>query len=185
MNVPDLFGFFPSMPSGSELIIVGIVALLIFGRRLPEVARSLGKGIVEFKKGIADVEAEVERAGSDDYATNTATEDTTEGAGSEPGSQDVVDAAEDVETEDPYSEDAYGENTYEEDYGTGEDYGVEEHTETQDLADESQPRDPVDDTETYEPYDGTEETSEQPAEQDETPEDEADRSHRDDATPSD
>lgn len=37
-----------------ELLIIGMVALLVFGRRLPEVGRSLGKGIVEFKKGLAD-----------------------------------------------------------------------------------------------------------------------------------
>ena len=29
------------------------VAVLLFGKRLPEVGRSLGKGIIEFKKGLA------------------------------------------------------------------------------------------------------------------------------------
>jgi len=33
--------------------------LLLFGKRLPEVGRSLGKGIVEFKKGLAGIEEEV------------------------------------------------------------------------------------------------------------------------------
>ncbi len=33
-----------------ELMILGMIALLLFGKRLPEVAKSLGKGIVEFKK---------------------------------------------------------------------------------------------------------------------------------------
>lgn len=46
-----------------ELIIVGIIALLLFGKRLPEVARSLGKGIVEFKKGMAGIEDEVRNVG--------------------------------------------------------------------------------------------------------------------------
>lgn len=45
-----------------ELMIVGLVALLLFGKRLPEVARSLGKGIVEFKKGVAGIEGELDRA---------------------------------------------------------------------------------------------------------------------------
>ena len=53
MNAGGLLGIF-GMPSGSELIVVGVVALLIFGKRLPEVARSLGKGLVEFKKGLAE-----------------------------------------------------------------------------------------------------------------------------------
>jgi sec-independent protein translocase protein TatA len=50
------------MPGGSEWIILLILGLLIFGRRLPEVGRSLGRGIVEFKKGIKGVEDEIEDA---------------------------------------------------------------------------------------------------------------------------
>jgi sec-independent protein translocase protein TatA len=42
-----------------EYLIIGVVMLLLFGRRLPEVGRSLGKGLVEFKKGLRDVEDEV------------------------------------------------------------------------------------------------------------------------------
>ena len=47
-----------------ELIIILIVALLLFGRRLPEVARNLGKGIVEFKKGVRGIEDDVDREAS-------------------------------------------------------------------------------------------------------------------------
>ncbi len=50
------------MPGGIEWIIILIVALLIFGKRLPEVMKSMGRGIVEFKKGIKGVEDEVEEA---------------------------------------------------------------------------------------------------------------------------
>jgi sec-independent protein translocase protein TatA len=39
-----------------ELMIIGIVAVILFGGRLPSVARSLGKSIVEFKKGMKDIE---------------------------------------------------------------------------------------------------------------------------------
>lgn len=39
-----------------EMMVVMVVAVLLFGRRLPEVGRSLGKGIVEFKKGIRGIE---------------------------------------------------------------------------------------------------------------------------------
>lgn len=46
-----------------EMIVIGIIALLLFGKRLPEVARSLGKGIVEFKKGMSGIEEEVRTAG--------------------------------------------------------------------------------------------------------------------------
>lgn len=47
-----------------ELMIVGIIALLLFGQRLPEVMRSLGKGMVEFKKGMNDIQDEIRQATS-------------------------------------------------------------------------------------------------------------------------
>lgn len=57
-----LFG----LPGGSEWIIIGLIALLLFGKRLPEVGRSLGQSIVQFKKGIKGIEDEVEAASSRD-----------------------------------------------------------------------------------------------------------------------
>lgn len=43
-----------------EWIVILALGLLLFGKRLPEVGKSLGKGIVEFKKGLKGVEDEVE-----------------------------------------------------------------------------------------------------------------------------
>lgn len=37
-----------------ELLIVGFIALLLFGKRLPDVARSLGSSLTQFKKGLND-----------------------------------------------------------------------------------------------------------------------------------
>ncbi len=46
-------------PGPFEMLVIAGLGLLIFGKRLPEVGRSLGKGIVEFKRGLKDVENEV------------------------------------------------------------------------------------------------------------------------------
>jgi sec-independent protein translocase protein TatA len=44
----------------AELLIVLVIALLIFGKRLPDVARSLGKSLTEFKKGMNETKDEIE-----------------------------------------------------------------------------------------------------------------------------
>lgn len=42
----------------SEIMVIMIVALLIYGKRLPEVARQLGRTFAEFKRGIAGLQRE-------------------------------------------------------------------------------------------------------------------------------
>ncbi|MCC8189969.1 MAG: twin-arginine translocase TatA/TatE family subunit, partial [Planctomycetes bacterium] len=44
---------FASMPGGVEWVVIGLVALLLFGKRLPGIARSLGQSLTEFKSGLA------------------------------------------------------------------------------------------------------------------------------------
>lgn len=42
-----------------ELIVILIVALLLFGaQKLPEIAKSLGKAMNEFKKGMQGIDSE-------------------------------------------------------------------------------------------------------------------------------
>jgi sec-independent protein translocase protein TatA len=55
----SLFAFL----TGPQLLIVLIVGVLIFGRRLPEIGRYLGKGLVEFKKGLHGLEDEFDITG--------------------------------------------------------------------------------------------------------------------------
>jgi sec-independent protein translocase protein TatA len=40
------------MPGGMEWLVIIVIALLIFGKRLPELGRSLGRGIIELKRGL-------------------------------------------------------------------------------------------------------------------------------------
>ena len=51
-----MFGIGPT-----EMMVVGIVALLLFGNRLPSVMRSLGQGISEFKHGLTDITKEIDK----------------------------------------------------------------------------------------------------------------------------
>jgi sec-independent protein translocase protein TatA len=39
----------------TEVIVLLAIGLLLFGKRLPDLGRSLGKALVEFKRGLRDV----------------------------------------------------------------------------------------------------------------------------------
>ncbi len=43
-----------------ELLVILVIALLIFGKRLPDIARSVGKSLSSFKKGLKDVEDDID-----------------------------------------------------------------------------------------------------------------------------
>jgi sec-independent protein translocase protein TatA len=47
-----------------EIAFLLVLGVLLFGRRLPEVGRYLGKGIVEFKKGVKGLEDEIDINGT-------------------------------------------------------------------------------------------------------------------------
>ena len=67
MHLP--FAYF-GMPGPMEMFIIAMIVLLLFGNRLPSVMRSMGKGIVEFKKGVKGIEDEVEQASRADETEN-------------------------------------------------------------------------------------------------------------------
>jgi len=46
-----MFGLGPT-----EMVIVGMVAVILFGKRLPSVAKSLGQSLTEFKRGLRDID---------------------------------------------------------------------------------------------------------------------------------
>ena len=72
MNILFAFGF---APGPMEMMIILVIAVLLFGKRLPEVGRSLGKGIVEFKKGIRGIENELDSASSSSTSQTSHHED--------------------------------------------------------------------------------------------------------------
>lgn len=61
--------------SMQELAIIGVIAVLLFGRRLPEVAKSIGTSYREFKRGLVDIHSTVDVSdsfrGVTSYAKNT------------------------------------------------------------------------------------------------------------------
>ena len=55
-----LLGF---LPSGSEWIIIALVILLLFGgKKIPELMRGLGKGVMSFIDGVNEAKEEINKA---------------------------------------------------------------------------------------------------------------------------
>lgn len=52
-------GFLPNI-GPVEIGVILIIGLLLFGRKLPEVGRNVGRSIVEFKRGLKDVSSELD-----------------------------------------------------------------------------------------------------------------------------
>lgn len=58
--------FLFSMPGGPEMILIVLVIILLFGaKKIPELARGLGKGIREFKDASSDIKREIEKEAND------------------------------------------------------------------------------------------------------------------------
>ncbi len=51
-----------SFMSPMDMAIIAVLAVLLFGDRLPQVMRALGQGLTEFKKGMRDIEDQIESA---------------------------------------------------------------------------------------------------------------------------
>ncbi len=59
-------------PGPMEMIVVLVVAVLLFGKRLPEIARGMGKSVTEFKKGLKETTKGIDK---DDLDINAEIED--------------------------------------------------------------------------------------------------------------
>jgi sec-independent protein translocase protein TatA len=50
---------FPGGIGSAELILIAIVAVVLFGSKLPEVARSVGQSYTQFRKGLNDIQSSI------------------------------------------------------------------------------------------------------------------------------
>ncbi len=48
-------------PGPMEMIVILVVAVLLFGKRLPEIARGMGKSVTEFKKGLKETTKDIDK----------------------------------------------------------------------------------------------------------------------------
>lgn len=55
-----MIAFIEGMFSPMHVAMILLVGVLLFGKKIPEIARSLGSSIVEFKKGLAGIEKELD-----------------------------------------------------------------------------------------------------------------------------
>ncbi len=63
-----------SMPSGGEWITILIVVIVLFGgKKIPELARGIGKGIREFNDAKEGVKSEIEAGMKDKEKASTTT----------------------------------------------------------------------------------------------------------------
>jgi TatA/E family protein of Tat protein translocase len=67
LGFPITLGFIDIF-APQHLLLIAFVCLLVFGRRLPEIGRSMGKGITEFKKGLRDAGEEISGQPQEPYA---------------------------------------------------------------------------------------------------------------------
>lgn len=61
LNDVLLLGFIQNLGMPEMMLILGL-GVLLFGSRLPSIGRSVGKSIVEFKKGLRGIEDEIDDA---------------------------------------------------------------------------------------------------------------------------
>ena len=50
---------FPGSIGYQELIVIAVIAVILFGGRLPEVARTIGSSYQQFRKGLADLQSSI------------------------------------------------------------------------------------------------------------------------------
>ena len=99
-----IIGFFPSIGPWEIVAILAVALLMFGGKKLPELARGLGKGLRQFKEEIHAVKSNVSDAvdSEPDYSETSSTDDS--------GDSEVADSSDDAD-EDKEGEDDKGPDT--------------------------------------------------------------------------
>ena len=70
MEMSNVLAFIGGL-GGSEIMLIMLVILLLFGaKRIPELARGMGKGIREFKDATKEIKTEIESSVKDETPKN-------------------------------------------------------------------------------------------------------------------
>jgi len=63
LTLPAVWAFLPIGGIGpGEMLVIGVIAVLLFGKRLPEMGRTFGKSLMELRKGLSGIEDEIRGA---------------------------------------------------------------------------------------------------------------------------
>lgn len=78
---PETIQLAISMPGGSELLLIFLIVLVVFGHnRIPQLGDALGKGIKNFRKSFAKDETEIQASHQEVKSLPEATPEVQEGA---------------------------------------------------------------------------------------------------------
>lgn len=67
MVITNIFAFIGGL-GGTEVVLILFAILLLFGaKRIPELARGLGRGIREFKDATKEIKSDIESSVKDDH----------------------------------------------------------------------------------------------------------------------
>lgn len=61
-----------------EVVVIGVIAVLLFGRKLPEVAKSLGASYREFRKGLSELQSQIDFDDKPSYSSSSSNSSYTE-----------------------------------------------------------------------------------------------------------
>ncbi len=77
---PNLLAIFSGF-GFTELLIIGVIALVLFGSKLPDMARSLGRSYRDFRRGLSDIQSSIDASdtsssrSSSSYASTSSYDD--------------------------------------------------------------------------------------------------------------